>query len=173
LAKRITVWKEMFEYNADTGGLIWRPRLGLNDWNTRWAGKVAGSIHKRRGKSACVQVRVADKVIKAHRIIWEMNYGAIPGGFHIDHIDTNGTNNRLSNLRLATDSQNKFNVKKRRNNTSGFKGVTWNRRSCKWRAQIKAHGKAYNLGNHDSIGLAALAYAKAALRLHGKFARLT
>lgn len=165
-------WSEIFTYEPGSGVLRWKPREENKSWTKRWGGKVAGSVHKRRGKVACVQVKVMGRVFKAHRIIWEMHYGDIPEGSAPDHIDVDGTNNRLQNLRMATDSQNKCNTPKYRNNTSGFKGVTRNKRDNKWRAQIKHLNKTLNLGSYDTIGMAALVRAKASIRYHGKFAHL-
>ena len=65
----------------------------------------------------------------------------------VDHIDNNKVNNRLLNLRWATNSQNQQNRSIGRNNTSGTKGVSWNNKSNKWTAQIKINGKKIHLGS--------------------------
>lgn len=88
----------------------------------------------------------------------------------VDHIDRNGLDNRRSNLRRATPSQNQFNSKRRRDNTSGYKGVCTARK--RWRAEIKANGKRIRLGTFGTPEEAARAYNAAALRLHGQFALL-
>jgi HNH endonuclease/AP2 domain len=89
-----------------------------------------------------------------------------------DHIDCDGLNNRRSNLRIATRSENQRNQRRSRANTSGIKGVTWDTGAQKWRAQIKSDiGNRY-LGVFPNIEDAAKAYAAASEELHGEFGRL-
>jgi len=95
-----------------------------------------------------------------------------PSEMKVDHIDNNGLNNRRSNLRLATVTQNNANTGLRRNNKSGHKGVFWNRQMKKWQAQIRFENKCFHLGYFTDVGLAAEAYADAAQRLFGEFSRL-
>lgn len=106
--------------------------------------------------------------IAAHRIAWEMVNGPIPLKAEIDHRDGDATNNRLSNLRLATRNQNMFNRPCSITNTSGRKGVK--RVGTKFQATISAYGQTVNLGRHETEELAAEAYDKKALELHGEFA---
>jgi len=102
--------------------------------------------------------------IQMHRVILD-----VPDGLHGDHIDGNGINNRRSNLRIATLSQNQHNIRIARNNTSGFKGVSWSKKSGKWQAKIKLNGKNQHLGLFDEIEAAHHAYVCAATTLHGDF----
>ena len=90
----------------------------------------------------------------------------------VDHIDGDGLDNRRSNLRACTDSQNNFNQRVRTYSASGFKGVTLDRRYGRWIAQIQANKRHYTLGTHATAEEAARVYDAAALRLHGDFARL-
>ena len=69
----------------------------------------------------------------------------------VDHIDNDKTNNSVYNLRWATHQENHYNRSISSNNTSGVKGVTWNRRAKKWQSQIMINGKLYNLGYFDDI----------------------
>jgi hypothetical protein len=94
-----------------------------------------------------------------------------PEGFFVDHIDGNPLNNRRSNLRLATPSENQWNQKRSCANTSGFKGVGWHERDRRWQARIRKEGKLYHLGNFKSPEEAHEAYCRAAAELHGEFAR--
>lgn len=94
-----------------------------------------------------------------------------PPGMQIDHIDMNGLNNQMSNLRISNKGQNGFNQKLRRVNTSGFKGVSWHTMRNKWRSAITLNGKSFHLGLFDSASDAAEAYDEAAIRFFGAFAR--
>jgi AP2 domain-containing protein/HNH endonuclease len=93
-------------------------------------------------------------------------------GEEVDHIDTIPLNNRRKNLRLATRIQNSVNQGNRKNNTSGFKGVSWHKTACKWRAEIRVNGKRIYLGLFNTPELAYESYCAAALKYHGEFARL-
>jgi hypothetical protein len=87
-----------------------------------------------------------------------------------DHRNGNGLDNRRINLREATAGENNQNRRQRSDNTSGFKGVHWDKRSSKWRAQVNANGKAHRLGHYLTAAEAARAYDAAARELHGEFA---
>ena len=95
-------------------------------------------------------------------------------GFVVDHIDWNGLNNRRSNLRHASCSQNQGNAPKRRKGTSRFKGVSWYTSANKWGANIMGtkNGKRRYLGLFVSDIEAAKAYDQAAKELFGPFAVL-
>ena len=90
----------------------------------------------------------------------------------IDHRDGNPANNRWSNLRLATHSQNNANRRRPRHNTSGFKGVSFDRRVGKWKATICKEGHTMCLGWFDTPQAAHKAYVKAARMLFGELARV-
>lgn len=109
-----------------------------------------------------------------HRVIFARLLGRhLLIGEQVDHVNGNGLDNRRSNLRLASASQNGCNKGKNENNTSGYKGVTFCRSDRKWRAQIRSYGDAQPryLGGFSSIIDAAIAYDRAAYELHGEFAR--
>lgn len=89
----------------------------------------------------------------------------------VDHINGNGLDCRRVNLRLATHSENQRNAARRSDNTSGFKGVTWNKQISKWRAYIKVDGDQVHLGYFTSKAAARNAYDEAAIRHFGEFAR--
>jgi hypothetical protein len=103
--------------------------------------------------------------IKMHRVITSAD-----SGLEIDHKDGNGLNNRRSNMRIATRSQNSRNRGKHSNNKSGFKGVSWNTRDRTWQAQITKDHKKIHLGNFPTPEQAHAAYRAAAAKLHGDFA---
>ena len=90
-----------------------------------------------------------------------------------DHKDRNGLNNRRNNLRQATSSQNVANQSLRSNNTSGYKGVSWDKASGKWVAKVKVNGKQQqHLGLFSDPIEAAKTYDRAALKAFGDFAFL-
>lgn len=89
----------------------------------------------------------------------------------IDHINLKRNDNRRKNLRPATKAQQMMNYNKQKNNTSGFKGVSYCKRHHKWRATIR-YKHHYHLGYFNNKLDAAKAYNKAAKKYFGKFARL-
>lgn len=90
----------------------------------------------------------------------------------VDHINTNSLDNRRSNLRLVTRSQNLQNTPRRRDNTSGYKGVVYHKASGKWHAVIYAQGKRISLKYHNTLEEAYEAYKSAAIKYFGEFARI-
>jgi len=106
-----------------------------------------------------------------HRIIWKLVTGNDPVA-EIDHANGVGDDNRWSNLREASRTQNAHNLKTPSTNTSGFKGVHWHAGARRWRATIKCEGTTpIHLGYFDDPEMAHAAYCSAADKFHGKFAR--
>lgn len=105
-------------------------------------------------------------VVLMHRVIASAKAGEL-----VDHRDGNGLVNRRLNLRVATRSQNAMNSSAHCDNSSGIKGVHWSKAHEKWKAEICSNGKRKHLGLFESQNDAACAYAEAAQRLHGEFAR--
>lgn len=106
-----------------------------------------------------------DHIRMHHMIIGKQN------GFDVDHINRNGLDNRRANLRHCTQSQNIANTTPRKNNKSGFKGVTETPNGT-WHAVIRENGKPNYIGNFRHSKEAAKAYDKEALRIYGEFAYL-
>jgi hypothetical protein len=137
-----------------------------------WLNKFHWVPRKHYGKIYAVSfVNEPDKATKIssmHRVI--MNQ---PRGLLVDHKNLNTLDNTRTNLRLATRSQNMFNRKKIKSNTSSrFIGVCFDKRRKKWCAYITVEGKRIWLGTFDNEIDAALAYDAAAKKYHGEFARL-
>lgn len=113
---------------------------------------------KKDGKNsyACRSIFVKGKggTIMMHRQIMDK----CPKGKEIDHIDGNGLNNRRSNLRIVSKSQNQLNAGLRIDNSSGFKGVSWDKRHKMWYAYARLSGKQVNLGRYTKITEAVTAY---------------
>lgn len=116
--------------------------------------------------AASIRCRSGNGILFMHRLI--LDY---PSNL-IDHRDGDGLNNCRSNLREATRAQNGQNRGPQRNNSSGYKGVSWYKRRQLWQAQITASGVRKHLGFFSDIEEAAAAYAVAAKSLHGEFFRL-
>lgn len=106
------------------------------------------------------------RTLRMHRLV----LGAKPGDL-IDHVNGCGLDNRLSNLRFATRAQNGWNAQASSLNTSGVRGVHWNKSDRRWVATITANRKRHFLGNFRNLDEAAEAYAAAARALHGEFRR--
>lgn len=153
--------RRLLAYDEATGNLIWRTNRG-----PARAGYIAGGM----GGDGYIKICLDRQRYQAHRVIWLMATGEWPP-YDIDHKDLDRSNNRLSNLRPATRTQNRLNTRRPEANTSGFKGVCWDARRSVWRARIKLERREITLGSFASAEVAAAAYARAAELLAGEFAR--
>jgi hypothetical protein len=108
-------------------------------------------------------------MIYMHRVIAGMQVG---DGKYVDHRNHEKLDNRRENLRICTMGENNANKRLHGRNTSGFKGVTWDKFARKWEALIYWKRKGIYLGVFESKNEAAHAYNKAAITLHGEFATL-
>lgn len=99
--------------------------------------------------------------ISLHR--WVLEQNGIDAIDEIDHINRNGLDNRLCNLRAASGSQNQWNQALKNNNKSGYKGVSWYKKYNKWRSQISINNKCKHIGYFDDIIEAARAYDRTAI----------
>ena len=163
-----SVISELLSYDPETGNLYWRRREdALPRWNTRYAGKLAGT--RKRGE---VQVNITHsgwaRFYRAHHLAWVILTGEWPSAV-IDRRDGNPHNNRASNLRLASISENSCN-RKIQSGACRYRGVYLFKKYGKYAAQIKKHGKWRWLGLHETPESAARAYDEAAVELHGEFA---
>jgi hypothetical protein len=155
--------EDVLRYDPDTGKLFWTKNVSRK----AQAGKEAGAA-KNNGYLA---VRYKDRIYRTHRVAWYLHHRSEPPcGFEIDHVDNDTTNNKINNLRLATRAQNRCNTRRKKDGTSGYKGVYWCKERHKWRAQITKDKKVYKLGSFTDPYEAHLAYCKAAAVLHGEFA---
>ena len=128
--------------------------------------KVAGyetTCNGKKYRKICINY----KTCYVHHIIFLLHHGYIPKV--IDHIDRNSLNNHIENLRESTQSQNCANKLKNKNNTSGYKGVTFCKRKKMWVAQIGVNYKRIGLGYFDTPEDASEAYIKAAKDKFGEF----
>lgn len=95
-----------------------------------------------------------------------------PKGSVTDHINGNKLDNRKANLRICTQSQNMANSVMKKNNKSGYRGVSWNKKYLKWEAYLTKDYKHYFLGYFSKKEDAALAYNRRAKELFGEFCKL-
>lgn len=149
--------RELLDYDSTTGIFTWRVgRSGL-----ACKGSIAGTTCSK----GYIKIRVDGSTYKAHRLAWLYFYGAWPSK-DLDHINQKKLDNRISNLREVSASQNNQNKTKRKDNTSGYRGVSRHKRGNQWQARIKIQGKEHYLGLFDSSIEASHAYEAAAKQLH-------
>lgn len=133
----------------------------LNQW--KWY-----SSHSRMGNYYARRDEIVGDITRRvfmHRVI----AGAVSGQY-VDHINHVTLDNRRSNLRKGTQSQNMGNLKMRKANTSGFKGVCWNKKRQKWQANVRIGRRNTTIGKFDNKLEAALAYDNAATKEFGEYA---
>ena len=146
--------KELLDYNPETGVFTWK--VNRNNRQAK-AGSTAGCYDKTTG----VRIRVDKQECKAHRLAWLYVHGEDPGPLYVDHINRDNSDNRLSNLRLATHQQNLMN--------QDCKGYFWESTRQKFRAMITVDYKHIYLGDFDCPLLARLAYIDAKRKYNGEF----
>ena len=155
------ILNDIILYDEKQGDFTWKLNRGPIK-----AGSKAGHI---RGDGYVI-VCINKKGYYGHILAWFLTYGYWPD-FEIDHVDNNRSNNRLSNLREATVTQNKGNVGILPSNTSGFKGVSFDASRSRYRAQIYINGTRKRLGDFKDPIQAAMSYDEYAIRHWGQFAK--
>ena len=151
--------RKLMRYEPETGKLFWRERVnGSVQWNARHAGNEA---------MCCVAAgylvgRLHGKNHRAHRVAWAIFYGKWP--HLIDHIDGNGLNNKICNLRDVDQTTNMQNASLSVRNTSGHVGVHFDKARGKWAASIRANYINIRLGRFKCITAAILARKSAELK---------
>ena len=138
-------------------------------WKVKRRGSVkfgdeAGSISNHGYR----QVSINNKLYLQHRLIWIM-HGNDPEDC-LDHIDGDKLNNRIENLRVATVSQNAMNRKRYSNNTSGIKGVNWDKNRSRWQGRVEIKSKLYTTSYFKDKEECAKAVRELRAKLHGDFA---
>lgn len=143
--------------------LLYNEQEGTFTWKR--TGKLAGYTNP----DGYVFIRINKKLYRAHRLVWLLRYGQFPEA-EIDHVDGNPSNNRVENLRLASSSDNKCNTKRRKDNTSGVKGIHWYKAYKKWQVNICKNSKNKCLGYFTDIFEAYCVLTSYRNKLHGDFA---
>ena len=135
----------MLSYDPETGVVTW-----VNSRNKAFNGNTTGMKITDRWNKSYLRMRISPHTFLVHRVAWAIHYGEWPKN-QIDHRDGDGTNNRLENLRQATNAENSRNQKLNKRNTSGHKGVRWHVIGKKWNARIKIDGVEKSLGLFHKI----------------------
>jgi hypothetical protein len=149
--------RKLLRYEPDNGKLFWLERPdhmfasgrrtqqhAAKIWNTKWAGREAFTAKKNEYRVGAI----FNILLRAHRVIWAMQTKKWPEG-EIDHINGDKSDNRFCNLRLVNKSLNQRNCKIQTNNTSGYTGVTFDKRRKKWVAQMGINKTNKYLGQFD------------------------
>lgn len=147
-------------------GKIYYCKIDVKDYNTlleyRWKlitrkdGRIEGVTGRKNGKGSLVLL---------HRLLLNPNKNQI-----VDHVNGNVLDNRRINLRITDYNGNNKNVRIRKDNTSGYRGVHYS--GGKYIARIQYNKKRINLGKFDTAKEAGIAYNEAAIKYHKQYARL-
>lgn len=169
--------EELFEIFdlQENGDLCWKHRAGsgvnISIFNAKYAGKIAGSINSQGYKQVVFRWKGLKFSLLQHIIVWAMVHGEWLEGNKIDHENNVRSNNQPDNLRRASDAQNAYNSAIRKDNLSGFKGVSYNSKAGLWHARLYANRAVVLSSYHKTSEAAARAYDAAAIKHHGEFAK--
>lgn len=152
--------RELLKY--DNGKLYWAKKHSRKTV----VGEEAGTLRKTDGYR---QIMINFKPYRTHRLIYLYHKGYTPP--IVDHINGDVSDNRIENLRSATINENAYNSKVRPDNTSGVKGVTWDKNKSRWMARVIVNGKCINLGRYKELELAGLVATEARDKYHKEFAK--
>lgn len=173
--------RKLVGYEPATGGLFWLRREPwmfsegghsaghiCARWNSMYAGAEAFTFSMPKGYR---MGRIMRRPYLAHRVVWALFNGSWPG--LLDHIDRDTTNNRISNLRVATRSQNAMNGGKPNiSSSSRYRGVCLPKRTGTWVAYITVGKKRFHLGSFSSEEEAVAARRSAEGKYFGEFSAM-
>jgi len=151
-------FNEVLEYRD--GELYWKQTLS----NVAKAGKPAGC----KSSNTYGSITIDKKAYCLHKVVFCMHHGYMPK--QVDHIDGNRKNNRIENLRPATNAENSLNRPAQKNSKSGIKNVSWNSQNQKWWVQVTKDKKKVVSEMFDDLELAELVAYEARCKYHGQFA---
>ena len=165
--------KSIVKINSNSpSGLMWLPRKKHGNQKDNCGYVII--LNKKNGYRGWVVNILYNKkqcLPLCSRIIFLLANGYLTKGKEIDHIDGNPLNNRVENLREATSSQNSCNAKTQKNNTSGHKGILWDKKREKWLVRITLEKKHFYLGRYENLEEAIQVVMSERARLHGEFGR--
>lgn len=150
--------KQYVTYDSETGVFNHTVRplsmfttvRNMKKWNTRYALKVSGRKRTHKNGKSYWYITINDKEYLAHRMAWLYEYGKLPDR-HIDHLDGDGTNNRILNLRDVDISDNAKNSKLYSTSKTGVNGVTIHGQNGKYVSKIQADNITHSLGCYDDF----------------------
>jgi len=149
--------------------LAYDAATGLFSWIQKPSKNIAiGTIAGHASKIGYIQIGFKGKLYLGHRIAWLLFYKENPPKY-IDHINCNKGDNRIENLRSATNAQNMSNMSKTKRNSTGFKGVSFHKKLGKYIASIGHKGKCIYIGLYNTPEEAHAAYCAEAKKLHGPY----
>lgn len=159
---------ECFYYKD--GFIYWKKRPIHHFKSEKSYKKFSQFINKKAGfycnsknsKTTYLNVEINNIAFKVHRIIWQMINGDLDENYQIDHIDNNGLNNNILNLRKVSCQINQRNKPLQSSNKTGVNGVNWHKSAKKWQARIvNLDGKRIDLGRYDNFDDAVIARKEA------------
>lgn len=172
--EKLALIRHAFTADPDTGRVFVkeRPRSDFSSdgHHARHVRDKAGReapatiVSKHGHRQLRVRLQGASRHVLAHHVVWCLARGDIPVGFDVDHVNGDGADNRLCNLRLATRSQNTFNSRRRK---PGLKGAY--RSGKRWMSTIRTEGRQVSLGTFDTEREAHEAWRAAAIERDRKF----
>jgi hypothetical protein len=151
--------RDILHYNPATGVFVWKQTMNP----AAVAGQVAGCITHA---SPYINFNIGDKLYQGHRLAWFYVHGVWPE-HDIRHINKNGHDNRIANLKEITNAQIVLSFPLRRNNTSGYKGVSFHKKTRRWLASLHTKERWLYLGLFDTKEEAYEAYCKAGSQMYG------
>lgn len=154
---------EALDYDPETGVFRWKIDRGTH---TK-AGNIAGTINRGYG-----QLCINKKLFASHRVAWFYVHRRWPVA-ELDHINLVRTDNRIENLREVTKKENNRNVRIKKHNTTGYKGVCRSANGKRFTAYITVDYETNYLGTFDTEEEAHAAYVAASKQHHGEFGRAT
>lgn len=155
--------KRLMIFNPETGEFF---RTKANARGRGRPGQAAGCLNAQGYVRICLNY----KDYYGHRLAWLYCFGELPEG-QIDHINGDHSDNRIANLRLASNAENNQNRTLQRNNTSGYKGVSLHKQSGLWAALVTKNRKRFSGGYHATPEEAYLAASRLRESLHGDYAQ--
>lgn len=152
--------KSILRYDPETGLFSWAKKIP----HSKFVAQAGGLCSQKYWR-----IKINKRSHKAHRLAWLYAFGEFPQS-QIDHINGNKSDNRLCNLRLASNAENQMNrAKAAVTNNSGFLGVNFNKEVGKFAARIQINGKRIHIGYFDTPGEASCAYIAKKLELTSFF----
>ena len=154
-------FEKIVQYNPENGNLYWLTQRGRA---IKPGQQIKGTV-----SNGYMVVSIDRKNYLIHRLAWFLTFQKFPDQ-QIDHINHNKLDNRLCNLREASPSENQWNKKRQRNNSTGFKGVSLNKNTGLYKARVKKARKEFWLGCYKTPEEAHEAVQNARNLLHNQFA---